>query len=269
MYLFFLQLRQIKSKPFNKCKIMFITSIFIGYHILGLIFLLLICFAFKLISIVNYLNTKNKIIYFMIVVCFQMILTGSLMMMACGYYQIKALNDFLETILQHQDNVDLSEAMRKVSILHDKLCDLFDSISEYYLHNNLFFVTGFTYFYVFFIYSIFVYMKYPSYESLECLLNILLWCTFYTPAALWMMTFSSFIEAEGCKFGDLVEQLGEKTNNQDVIKALYIMMLQIEHRSTKITCGLFVINWNAFFLLFGSIFSFSVIIIQFHDVFNQ
>lgn len=148
------------------------------------------------------------------------------------------------------------------------MCDLHDSISSFYMINNMYSISGLTYFYVYLIYSSYVYFNQPSLDLLDFLLTDLLWGLYYTPCCLWMIIFSSWIESEGEKTVALVHQLASKDGKLDVLKSSYIMALQAQHRQLKIS-SLFDVNWKTLFALLGTIFSYSIVLIQFHEVLSN
>lgn len=244
------------------------TSLFIGYVALFLFVVVNLLFAFQDFNIVQYVTGKDKFVFFGVFFFLMPLSVSFMMFLSSGYYQIRELNNALERNIQNYYWICASGVIRKTSIIYDKLCDVFDLISAYFVLNNLVTLSAFLYFYVFFFYDIYVYSRSPSNALLDFTLSNLLWCFYYTPFVLCMTTLSSWIHSEGCKTSHLVEQLAKKTNKPETLRRSHTMVLQINHRVAKISCG-FDINWKTFFALIGHVFYLSIIIIQFYDVANN
>lgn len=245
-----------------------IFSLFFGYVTLYIFLAVNLITAFKDLNVVQYVRGKDKFIYFGVFFFLMPLNVSFMMVITCGYLQISSLNKFLEKNLKNSTRVSLPEVFKKSSIIYDKLCDLFDSISSFYALNNLVILTAFTYFYVFLSYDVYVYPKSPSNGLRDYMLSTFLWCIYNTPFVVWMMTFGSWIQSEGCKTVDLIQYLSFDDNRVIISKKCFILTLQLEHRRPKISCG-FDINWKTLFTLIVSVFSFSIIIIQFYDVSNN
>lgn len=211
---------------------------------------------------------KNKFILFTLLYTFLPFTVGSWMIMNCVYYQIKSLNRFLENLLNNHEK-SAPSIIKKVANIHDKVSDLCECVSAFYVLSYLFIISSSTYFYVFTTYSIFVYTKFPSQELLDFTLTVSLWCIYLGPLSISLIALSSWIQSEGNRTADLVEQLAIKARKLKMIKISYILALQARHRRTTVTCGLYDINWKVLFTVFGSVYSYSVIMIQFHDVLNN
>ena len=239
---------------------------FIGYIALFLFLATNLVFTFKDLNIVEYLTGKDKFIFFGVFFFLMPLSVSFMMFLSCGYHQIRALNNVLESSIQNYYFICASTVIRKTSIIYDKLCDVFDLISAFYALNTLVNLSAFTYFYVFLFYDIYTYSRSPSKGLLDFTFSNLLWCLYYTPFVLYMTTLSSWIHSEGCKTGHLIEQLAKKTNKP--LGSSHIMMLQTKHRQAKISCG-FDLNWKSFFALTAHVFYFSIIVIQFYDVSNN
>lgn len=247
---------------------MLIVSVYFFYIFLLFMVASTWIFAFKALNIMSFLSIKDKFILFSTVYLLMCFCAGGMMTISCGYFQISALNDILETNIKYNDKSVITKIMTKAPLIYDKICDLHDSISAFYVVNNLFFVTGLTYFYVYLTYAIYVYINFPSNSLLDFLLSTLLWCVYYTPCAIWLITLSNWTQNEGLRTATLVQQLSEQSSKLGSLKRSHIFSLQVKHRNPKITTELFDINWKTLFVLIGGVFSCSIILIQFHDIFN-
>ena len=211
------------------------------------------------------MSFKNKFIFFALLYTFLPFNLGSWMITKCGYHQISALNKFLEELIENPV-IATPDIIKNVTIIHDKICDLFVSISAFYVFIHMLIISSITYFFVFTTYSTFVYTKYPSQELIDFTMTVSSWCFYIGPFGLSLFALSSLTQSEGNKTANLVEQLANKTGKIKMVKSSYILALQVRHRRAKITCGLYDIDWKVLFSVLGSVYSYSVIMIQFHDV---
>lgn len=198
------------------------------------------------------------------------IFSGSslLMMMACGYYQLQALNNFLLELSESSDDIFSRRKLKKISIMFDTLCDVFEEISSFFLLNIFFYLIGFVYFNTFCLYIGYILFLSPNYKLVFFLIITLMWVFYYLAPVIWIVTFSSLIDREGIRTADLIQQLSVKCQNLKSLESSEIVMQMVTHRRPKISCGLFDLSWKFFFALLGSIFSFGIILIQFYDVLN-
>lgn len=188
-----------------------------------------------------------------------------MMVLLSTYYQISNLNKFLRKCLKHREIISVPDVFKKTLIIYNKICDLCDSISSFYLMANMSLFTGFALLNVFFLYTIFIYIRNPTNGLLLYLMTLILWCLFYIIAVIWTVIFSTWIHSESCKAADLIQQLVSKDNQLTSLRSSLIMSLQVNHRSPTIKCT-FDINWKILYSVIGTIFSLSIIMIQFYDV---
>jgi hypothetical protein len=189
-----------------------------------------------------------------------------MMILSLAYYQLLSLNKFLTNSENNSNGLTVLEIIRKASILEDKLCDVFEAIATFYSLNIVGFVIGFAYFATFSSYTLFVFFKTPSYQLLYFLFLSLLWVSNYAPFVLWFILYSSLIEKQGLKTVELIQVLVNTEKNRKNLKFLKIINQQVFHRRPKISLKMFDMNWKFLFKIASSIFSFSIILVQFYDV---
>lgn len=223
-------------------------------------------FLFIALDFNRHVSFKNKMFIYFSVFCHFEFCLSMMMFLSCGYYQLSALNDHLRKSLRSQIKFPVPDVIRKTRMMYDKLCDVFESISVFYLISNLVFLMGLTYFNICFYYSIYVFSKNPSYELGYFTLTTYCWCMYFTPCIIWITIFSSWIELEGKKTADLVQRLANKDKHLKSLTSSNLMMLLTAHRKPRIFCGLYDFNWKGFFAMICSIFSLCIIVIQFYDV---
>lgn len=252
--------------PLSTRQVLKTSSIFFLHNLLLMLVFAVVIKSFDAMNISGEISFRNNTIFFSVIFCFIQASTSFMMILSCGYNQILSINQFLQRCIQCGTKMSDEEVIRNTSRLYDKLCDVFEATSTYYLFNNLQLLLAFNYFNVFFYYSVYIYITLPNFIMLNFVLTCLMWCLLYTPGIFWMMRFSSRIRAEGCKTANLVQKLANREKNRSSLRCSQGYALLIAHRQLKITCGLYELNWKSFFAILGNIFSFSIIIIQFYDV---
>lgn len=190
------------------------------------------------------------------------------MTLLCTFYQIQALNYYLEKLLKNSKTFHIPSVVKRTAIIHDKLCDVVEAISAFYLPNIFTFFLGFWYFSMFAVYNTYLLIKFPSHQLEYFLRTSILWLLYYSPCVLWMITFSSCISKEGYRTANLIQHLTVLKTDRRSLAKTNILMQQMSHRIPQISCGMFELNWKFFFACLGGTFNFSIILIQFCDVTN-
>lgn len=211
-------------------------------------------------NIVTSLSWKNRFCFLSAITANLIVSTSMMMLTSFAYYQLNAFNLYLKQCLKHPGKVSILKVVKKASIMHDNFCDAFEAISVFYLFNILTYLFGFWYFDIFFVYEIFIYLKAPNDE--------IMWFFFYSNCTMWMIIFSSWATNEGKRTANLIEKMVVLTKDTKVAWKANILIQQVTHRSPKISCEMFDLNWKFFFSTIGAVFSFSIILIQFYDVAN-
>lgn len=265
----FLQLKKLKTASLTKSQILTTASVVFVYNFFYIFISIFLTFLFKLLDFNRHANLKNQIFIYLSVFSHFEFSISLMMLLSCGYYQLLALNDHIRKCIENQIESSVQEVIIKTRIIYDKLCDIFETISAFYLIGNLAFLLGLTYFNVCFYYSMYVFFKAPSEDLGYFVLVTNTWCMYFSPCVIWITLFSSWIESEGKKTVDLVQLLANKDRNLKSLNASNFMVLLTAHRKPRVFCGLFDFNWQGLFAMICSVFSFSIIVIQFYDVSNE
>lgn len=202
---------------------------------------ILYCFEFIMITfgiifILNRLQlTQNtnvgfKIAFFGSLFFYTGYAVSFMMTLAAAYFHLKAINDFLLKCGDNPENFEVKIILKEISLMHDKLCDVFECISSYFVLIILVFFLGFTYFSVFF-YTLFVFFQDSNFKIFNFLLTSLLWVSYFTPSVVWLEYFSSFIEEEGSKTADHIQNLMLHEKSLNILKKLNCFLLQVTHRN--------------------------------------
>lgn len=260
------KLERIGTSSFTKLQISAHASIVIVYILSYFLSAVNLNVLFIAMDFDRHMNFKNQLIFFTSFLLNLQLWTTEFILVSAGLHQLLALNKFLEKCITNNETKEQIDVVKKASIMHDKLCDVFESLSAFYLISNLIFLSFTMFFYVFFIYSFYVYLKTPSDIMFHLSMSALLWTIFYFPFVFGIMACSSWVQTEGSKTADLIQQLANKDKKLKCLKSSIVLTFQSAHRKPTITCGLFKLNWKTFAALIGSILSFSIISIQFYDV---
>lgn len=190
-----------------------------------------------------------------------------LMFESCVFCQIFCLNNTLRNGIEDRTRKPLI-SLRDASKIYDRICDIFDDLSEFYLPLCIIFLVGLFYYMIFFIYGLYIYYEKAS-ESLSYFLACaILWILYFSPTVIFSMRLSSWVRTEAGKTVDCIQKLANRQNDQKVVKDSYIVNLLAAHRKPRITIGLFELTWKSLFTVCTLIYSFAIILIQFYDVSN-
>lgn len=259
-----LELQGISSA--SKSQLYLVASVWPAYMLIFAFIAGSIIFFFQLIGFIYDVGGINDF-YFSMTILFYLFCGISLMMtMACATFQLKALNSFLMKLFESSNDLPSVQVIRRTSIIYDKLCDVFEDISSFFLLDIFVYLLGFLYFSTMSFYGFFVYFQTPSYQLAYFQMLTVIWMLYYSPLVIWVVIFSGLVEKEGIRTADLIQQMSVRRNKLKSLKSSEIMMQMVTHRRPKISCGLFDLNWKYFFVLLGSTFSFGIILIQFYDV---
>lgn len=262
----FFQFQKINTRSLTIKQIVTTASVLVLYNIIYVIVVFSIINNFNALDISSKISARNKIIFFSNIFLLMHNTVSFIMALITGYYQLVGLNRFIQSCIDRRIKLSNNEVITKVSMVYDKICDAFDAISQYFLISNLIFFAAFIFFNILYHYSIYVYFKTPSVSIIYFVHTALVWSSYYTPAIFLMISFSHWIQKEGRMTADLVQDLANQENSVKSLRLSYRMTLMVAHRKPSITCGLYELNWKFFFAIVSSIFSFTIIIIQFYDV---
>lgn len=260
------QLHRRKINSITKMQVMRICLVIFGNYLLIIVIALILLSVLETLHLRESVGLRNIIYFVTSIVFFLLIVTNVMITLSCTYYQLHAINGLLVASIDNVEGSSTVQLIRQISIMHDKLCDVCDATSLYYLLNNLVFNFGFMYFNIFFCYLIYILIWNPSQEIIYFAFAFALWLFFYMPGIFYNFTFVGWIEKESSRMANLIQFLVEKEQNLEGLRSSQIMLQQVKHRSPKFSCALYDLNWKAFFHMIGSIFSFTIILIQFYDV---
>lgn len=219
------------------------------------------------LKINNKVSMQNRIIFILTVSTSAQICISFMMITSIGFYILHNLNGITRKLVEVESHHDSMKAIRIAANVYDKLCDSFESISTFFTPICLVFLLVLTFFNVLSIYTFFVFINTP--EGLQMLFFYLMtisWAIAYMPFTVWVIAFASATRNESSKTAGLLLQLLNKNYNEQANRSSKSLMLQLSHRKPTISCGFFEVNWKLLFAIVGSVFSFSLIVIQFSDV---
>lgn len=177
-------------------------------------------------------------------------------------YLLAALSNRLNAINSRMNDQGFYYS-KIITILYDKSCETTDLINKCFSYGFLMI------FLQFMLQCVFI-----SFGLCHIILNnstpmdrkfIVDGCLYIIPhftLALFIIFYSNFIKHEGNRTLIIIHTLGLKNNQKD-LKFCQLASLQLEHRAPEISCGLFKIDMTYFFVFIASIFSYTLILIQF------
>lgn len=209
-------------------------------------------------------NTFNGSLFAVNVAFFQNNAVAYMVIVYMLYSRLSSIRRYLNA-LDSKSHEMILPTLNEISFLVDKICDTLDLMKICYTIKLLGYVLHFTFYTVLGIYGYlsYFYNSSPSYLDLAFCSMTLMWEIYYAPFFIWILVFSNLIEREGEKIEMSAHNISEKFPGVKIIKRVNLIAMQCHHRRLLIECGVYVIDWKLLFVMFGSVYSFLLIIIQF------
>jgi hypothetical protein len=170
---------------------------------------------------------------------------------------------FMNQILKWH-NLD-RELMKRVGKIHSKLSKTLHLINSCFALNLLNYFLQFIIFSIFFFFGLYHYLASAT-KSIEEFVFIIIagfYLLFYFFFSAWIITVSSWVQAEGSQAKILVHSKSVKRAKD--LKALNNFCVQLDHNEPVVTCGLFNVDWTLLFAFISAVFSYLIILIQFES----
>lgn len=189
-----------------------------------------------------------------------------MMLVALGFYLLQCSNLLLQKVVESPECCDKLKIIKLVSLIHVKICESLDEISKLFLLFFLDLLTAFVVFQVFSNFSLFIYINNPRENILAFFVSGTTWIIQYSPCVIWLLSYINWMSQAFKTTACLVSKLVHSESSEKEMKRASCLLLQMAHRTPKVSCGLFELSWNFCFLMLGTIFSMTIIFIQFYDV---
>ena len=244
------------------------VSFFVFNTILFIILSACFLWLIELLKVREMVTGIANIIFIATQFCFLLFIMVQILLLSCGLLVIKGMNKILKSYLNtSQEVIQGSDIFRNASKVYMKLCDVYNQIIKIFIFANVFATGGFVYFIIFNTYTVFISLNNPN-DTLYCYFALAnaLWGIMYAPCIMFVMAASSQILTECQKSAGIVHQLAAKADDDRTLKQCKNFVLLTDHYKPVVSCGLFEINWKTAFMMLGSIFNYSIILIQFYDI---
>lgn len=249
----------------GKSQILRALFILLYYNFIFLIVSFGLIAIFAKIGLANAISLRNKILYFTTVLTYVQLSSTFLMFESCVFCQLFCLNNILRKGIEDPTKKALL-SLKETTKIYNRICDIFDDMSEFYLPLCTIFLTGLFYYTIFFIYALYIYYENAGKSLAYFLATAILWIFYFSPTVGISMRTSSWVRTEAGKTIDYIQKLANHQSDQKLLKDSYIMNLLAAHRTPRITIGLFELNWKSLFTVITLFYSFAIILIQFYDV---
>ena len=210
-------------------------------------------------------DTTRGIIYLFNIVTYQNYLLVYIMTINFTNLQLEKVNEFLTDSQKCRTcNIKkMYQNLRAVADIVDRICDTLDSVKFCNTINTVTFIF-FTSFYV--ILGIFANVSYvirvnPNRNELFFALLVSSWIYYFSPFFIAIFFITSKIKSGGLEMESQLHNLPAKA--PELNQKLELILMQLEHRQPKISCGIFVIDWYFLFSCMSGVLSYLVIIVQF------
>ena len=211
------------------------------------------------------ISIKSIVIFFVTQFCFMLFCTVLEILFSCSCFVLKAVNKTLKSCINNPGKLSDSDIIRQTSMIYVKLCDIYGEIMKIFFLGLLVLILFCVVSIITFIYTVFMFIQKPIDLLFFFTLLMSLWVIMFSPVFCFLAGISSKVLSESERTADLVQQLANKSGDLKVLKNCKNFILLIAHLKPIVSCVLFELNWKTVFLIVGSIFNYSIIMIQFYD----
>lgn len=173
--------------------------------------------------------------------------------------RINYVNQVME---KNELNLEEIKCIRKIHFL---LCDTMSSVNTCYTLNLLNFFFQFTFFSIFFSFSIFHYLTMENSTFTELIFIIIQfgYFQFFFWFCGWIIIHSGLLTTEVERMESLVQSKEFFAYNKKAMKHFEMLNSQLWHSKLFVSSGLFKVDWTFLFAFIGTVFSYTIILIQF------
>lgn len=244
-----------------------------AYPILYMLWFVMIFWLLAEIYAVLRVNVKGVVFpiteqfFFTMTVFFYIQVQVAMMMIfCCGSLVALALKNTLKLCLVNPLNTKNCDVILKTSMMYCKICDVFKQISQVCAFSLVPYFAAFVYYNLLFFYGVFVYQMNPSCKLFYFTLLTFVWISLYAPTVLCLYAASSKVLTDSKFAINIVQQIIAQTKDPVLLKRCNILELLFAHHRPRFSCLFYDLHWKTFLAMLGSIFSYSVILVQFYDV---
>lgn len=218
------------------------------------------------LSFNNEVDNLSGFMYIFCTVSYLSYCTMHMLLTSLIYTRISLMNECLRVSIN--SGCDHLLIVRKIRILHIKVIETIELFNFCFTFNAIIYFLQYMFYMIFNFFRLFHLLTSSIFLIAELHMMILgyVWNFYYFWAALWLVLFSSWIECEGNKTLILLQTLTFCYNDPKTLEAVKLAKLQMSHKKVVISCGLFEINWSFLTIMFGSVISYLIILIQFNSL---
>lgn len=260
------QLHHFGRKSLNRRQVITVASTIFLHYLFFSICGVILTTGFLKLKIVELAKTIDKIIFVATLFFAVQILASIMMMIFVGYYFLMNMNQIIIDRIENGEFQGINKLLKFTSSVYLKLLDVFETISQIFVLFIILFLMVVTAFIVYFFYTLFVFLSSPGLLMFYFLLTIMALAIFYVPFAVFINAASDAVQTRSSATCTLLQQLINKSGTAKDLKTLSSFELLVAHRRPTVSCGMFDLNWKLVFSIIGSVFSYSIIVIQFSDI---
>lgn len=239
----------------------------ISYLLYIILLLYLNTILFEDITFNNQVDTVSSSMYVFIAVSYLSYCIMHMLLTSLIYTRLSLVNECLRLRIKTKDSDHLL-IVRKIRILYMKVTETVELFNFCFTFNVIVYFLQFMFFMILNLFRIYHFLASSMFliKELNMVILGLAWELYYFWAWLWLVMFSSWIESEGNKTLILLQTLTFTCNDLKTLEAVKLAKLQMSHKKVVISCGLFEINWSFLTIMFGSVISYLIILIQFNSL---
>jgi 7tm Chemosensory receptor len=212
------------------------------------------------------LSTSSRIIVIFMVFATMQVNVSLMMLSSVGYYIMLNLNEFIDNSIEGKTFCPERKLFKLATEIHNKICEVFEKVSEFYSVLWLVTLLLTAFLNVLNVFILFLLLKVGGSEIELFIITTMAWALVCLPPVIWVVAYASAMQSQSLETGKLFTKLSTRRRNLKDLEQAQVFQLLLSHRTPKISCGMFKLDWKFFFSFVCCIFSFSIIVIQFSDV---
>lgn len=162
-----------------------------------------------------------------------------------------------------------NEIIKTVMVLYDKFHETVGLINRQFSLNLMLFFFICIFYFIFLCFNVFnIFAGGLSIRQLDYLVSGFLASSYQSANIFAILRYSSCVKSGNAKILNAVEKF--RMHNRDIktLKRSEAYSLQLSHEISEVSCGLYVFDWKLAFAIAASLFSNTIILLQFHNSFE-
>lgn len=210
-------------------------------------------------------SSAEQAFMFLNTLIYQNFIVGFILLLIMIYVLLETINEFLDSFInENVPELELIESLRTVKLILDKICDALENLRGCYAMNTVAYLIYSIFFNISSLCGIISFFSSGSKEE-DFVFYVLspMWTLYNFVLVSAIIGTSAWIEKEGRRVEAKVFKFLHMFPSTKVCAGVLTLSMQLSHRQTSFSCGLFSVDWYLVFHVVGLTFSYMLIFLQF------